>query len=109
MMHMLSCFKLQPGASLEEFNSHLEAFSQHLQELGLVEGHSPVGRRITDTILDTDEERDQDLYMLMHFCDKAQSDRAVEYIESETEPGSTIHRVMWAGMRDGIFICWEDC
>ena len=43
MMHMLSCFKLQPGASLEEFNSHLEAFSQHLQELGLVEGHSPVG------------------------------------------------------------------
>ena len=76
MFHMLTCFDLKPEHTLEEFQQSLEDYSSFMQEQGLGVGHSPIGLRQSDSILDTDEEREQKYFMLMHFRDREQSDNA---------------------------------
>ena len=77
MFHMLTCFDLKPKHSIEEFQKSLTDYTAHMHELDLVEGHSPIGLRQSDTILDTDDERKQKYFMIMHFRDREQSDNAV--------------------------------
>ncbi len=67
-----------------------------------------IGRRQRDTILDTDDERDQEYFFIMSFQDRAQSDRAVELILSREEPGASTHNGVNSMITDHIFICWED-
>jgi arginase family enzyme len=108
MFHMLTCFDLKPDTSIEGFQKSLEAFTEHLRSLDIIEGCGPIGLRQNDTILDTDEERGHQYFMLMHFRDRAQSDKAIEYIESFKEPGDSIHTTMYAKVQDPVFICWQD-
>ncbi len=63
MFHMLTCFDLKPKHSIEEFQKSLAHYTDHMRELDLVEGHSPIGLRQSDTILDTDDERKQQYVM----------------------------------------------
>ena len=62
MFHMLCCFDLRPEYRLEDFRKAFEDFTVHLQEMNLVEASSPVGIRQSDTILDTDSERDHQYF-----------------------------------------------
>ena len=91
MFHMLTCFDLKPENTLEEFQQSLEDYSSFMKERDLGAGHSPIGLRQSDSILDTDDERKQKYFMLMHFRDREQSDRAVAYIKSHEEPGKSLH------------------
>ena len=86
MFHMLTCFDLKPNHSIEEFQKSLAYYTAHMHELDLVESHSPIGLRQSDTILDTDDERKQKYFMIMHFRDREQSDNAVAYIKNLEEP-----------------------
>ena len=105
---MLTCFDLKPGVLLEEFEQSLADYTAHMQKLGLVEGNGPIGQRQSDTILDTDDERKQNYFMLMHFRDREQSDNAVDYIYSHQEPGDSIHKNVYAKVHNLVFICWQD-
>jgi len=88
---MLTCFDLKPKHSIKEFQKSLAYYTAHMHELDLVESHSPVGLRQSDTILDTDDERKQKYFMIMHFRDREQSDNAVAYIKNLEEPAKSLH------------------
>ena len=108
MFHMLSCFDLKPEFTLEGFRQSLDAYTDHMRDHGLVEERGPIGERHSDTIMDTDNERDHKYFMLMHFRDRAQSDDAVEYIQTHKEPGASIHKGVYSKVENLIFICWQD-
>ena len=77
-------------------------------EAELIHSTGPVGRWQSDTIMDTDSERDQQFFFITSFRDRAQCDRAVRQIFAQREPGDSIHKAAYANIVDQIFICWED-
>ena len=105
---MLTCFDLKPKHSIEEFQKSLTDYTAHMHELDLVESHGPIGLRQSDTILDTDDERKQKYFMLMHFRDREQSDNAVTYIKNLEEPAKSLHTNTYSKTQNLIFISWED-
>ena len=105
---MLSCFNLKPGSAIDEFRQAVDIYTTHLLEADLVDSTSPIGHRRTDTIMDTDSERDHQYFFTMSFRDRAQCDRAVETIYAHEEPGDSIHKDVYSNIVDQIFICWED-
>jgi hypothetical protein len=105
---MLTCFDLKPKHSIEEFQKSLTDYTAHMHELDLVESHSSIGLRQSDTILDTDDERKQKYFMLMHFRDREQSDNAVTYIKNLEEPAKSLHTNTYSKTQNLIFISWED-
>ena len=105
---MLTCFDLKPKHSIKEFQKSLAHYTDHMRELDLVEGHSPIGLRQSDTILDTDNERKQKYFMIMHFRDREQSDNAVAYIKNLEEPSKSLHTNTYSKTQNLIFISWED-
>ena len=108
MFHMLSCFNLKPAGTVDEFCRSVADFTAHLKKIDLVQSTGPVGRRQTDTIMDTDSERDHEYFFIMTFRDRAQCDRAVEHIYALTEPEDAVHKTVYAMIDDPVFICWED-
>ena len=105
---MLTCFDLKPKHSIEEFQESLDEYTAHMHDLDLVESHSPIGLRQKDTILDTDDERKQQYFMIMHFRDREQSDKAVAYIKNLEEPAKSLHTNAYSKTQNLIFISWED-
>ncbi len=108
MFHMLTCFNLETPTTVDQFSKALSAFDEHMKSKGLLEKTGPIGRRQHHPIMDTDDERDHEFFFIMSFRDREQCDRAVELIESAAEPDSSIHKAVYANIRDQIFICWED-
>ena len=105
---MLTCFDLKSKHSIEEFQESLAVYTAHMNDLDLVESHSPIGLRQSDTILDTDDERKQKYFMIMHFQDREQSDKAVAYIKNLKEPAKSLHTDAYSKTHNLIFISWED-
>jgi len=105
---MLTCFDLKPKHSIEEFQKSLAHYTAHMQELDLVEDHSAIGLRQSDTILDTDDERKQEYFVTMHFRDRVQSDKAIEHIKSQKEPAKSLHHNAYSITENLIFISWRD-
>ena len=58
MFHLLSCFNLKAGITIDEFRYSLADHTAHQQALDLVDSTGLIGRRQSDTIMDTDNERD---------------------------------------------------
>lgn len=108
MFHMLTSFDLKPGNTLDAFERPLNAFTKHLCTLDLLESRSAIGVRQSDTILDTDDERHHQYFVLMHFRDRAQSDKAVRYIEAGHATSSSVHEAVYANIENPMFICWQD-
>ena len=108
MFHMLTCFNLQPGQKISDFQRTIAGFSTHMQKLDLLQSLSPVGLRQTDTIMDTDTERDHQYFFTMSFRDREQCDQAVAHIYPHEEPTDHLHKAVYAGIKDQVFICWED-
>ena len=101
---MLSCFDLGASETIEEFQLALSAFSEHMQSLNLVQSTGAVGRRCSNTPMDTDSERDYEYYFVMTFVDRDTCDKSYEYIGA----GSPIHVSVISKVKDAVFICWED-
>lgn len=108
MIHMLSCFNLKPEMTAAEFRQSVADFTAHLERLDLIQSTDPIGRRVRDTILDTDNERDHEYFFIMSFRDRDHADRAVKHILAHKEPGDAIHKAVYANIKDQIFVCWED-
>ena len=108
MFRMLTCFNLRPGTSIQEFSSVYFAFVDHMQDLDLVEGSGPIGRRQSDSELDTDAEREHEYFALMDFRDRAQADRALAHIRPRQNPTEALHREVLQRARQAVFLCWED-
>ena len=108
MFHMLSCFNLKPGITIEDFSRSLAELDRYLKESGLVQSTGQIGRRDKHPVMDTDSERDHEYFMIMAFRDRAQCDRSVEHVYSNDEQGESVHRNVWQKVDDPVFICWED-
>ncbi len=105
---MLTCFNLRDGVTIDEFRAALNAFHEHLVEGAFVHATGPVGQRQRHEVMDTDDERDHEYFFIMTFRDRAQCDRAVEYIYRHDEPAESIHHRVYEKIADPVFICWED-
>jgi len=108
MFQMLTCFDLKPEISLADFQHSLSEYTAYMHGLDLVESNGPIGLRQSDTIMDTDSERDHNYFTLMHFRDRTQCDKAVDYIKTHQEPGKSIHKEVYSKVQNPIFICWQD-
>jgi len=108
MFHMLSCFDLKAGVTIEEFQNSNEYFVSHMQKKELVQTVGPVGRRNRHPIMDTDKTGSQEYFYIMSFLDEDQCNRAVDCILSHQEPEDTIHRAVTTKIENHKFICWED-
>ncbi len=105
---MLTCFNLKPGVGIEDFRKAFVGFVDHMRSIGLVEGAGPIGRRQGDTIMDTDDERDHEYFVVMSFGDRAQSDDAVALMLQHEEPSESAHKGVYSRAKDMVFICWQD-
>ena len=108
MFHMLTCFNLKPEFSMDDFRKSVMDFTKHMQKVDLVHSTGPIGRRQSNTIMDTDSERNHEFFFIMSFSDREQSDKAVGYLLPHEEPGESIHKEVYSKVTDQIFICWED-
>lgn len=108
MFHMLTCFNLEPGISIEEFKKSLDALTDRMVDLGLLHATGPVGRRQRHPVMDTDAERDHEFFFMMSFTDREQCDRAVEHMLPRSGSDDALHRATYENVKDPIFICWED-
>jgi hypothetical protein len=105
---MLTCFNIEAEKTVAELHTALAEYTEHMQNLELIESTGRIRRRQSDTLMDTDEERDHEFFIIMSFRDRAQCDRAVEHILSREEPGRSIHEVAYSMIKDPVFTCWED-
>lgn len=108
MFHMLTCFNLKPRVEIETFRDAFVRFVDHMRSIDLVESAGPIGQRQRDTIMDTDDERDHEYFVVMSFRDRAQSDAAIALMLKHEEPSESAHKGVYSRARDMIFICWED-
>lgn len=108
MFYMLTCFDLKPDVTIEEFASAVGTYEQHMIEKDLALSMGPIGERQSDTIMDTDSERNHQFFFLTKFRNRSHSDLAVNYIMEHEEPGDSIHKAMYSKVQNQIFICWED-
>tara|TARA_B100000586_G_scaffold239339_1_gene191538 strand:- start:606 stop:935 length:330 start_codon:yes stop_codon:yes gene_type:complete len=108
MFHMLSCFNLKSGVSINDFKKSLVTLDKHLQDIDLIDSTGSIGRRQRHRIMDTDDERDHKYFFIMTFRDLSQCDRSIDYVYSEEEPGNSIHQAVWHKVDNPVFICWED-
>jgi len=108
MYHMLSCFSLKPGVSLGDFCVAYDAFVTHMLSLDLIAGSDPVAIRDKASALDTDADRDHGYFALMHFADKAQSERAYELIKTPPKETQAAHVRVFSLATDMVFMAWED-
>ena len=108
MFHMMSCFNLQPGITIEAFSKNMDVLFSHLKAEGLVERMGPIGRRQDDTPMDTDEERNHQYFFILSFRDREQCDRSYDYILARLQPGKSRHDEVYTKVENPVFICFED-
>lgn len=108
MFHMLACFNLKPGETIESFRDSLAELAAHLNERELVHRVGPIGLRQRDTIMDTDDERNHQYFFIMSFADREQCDRSVDYMYRKTEPVESLHKRTYGKVQDPVFISWVD-
>jgi len=108
MIHMLSSFDLKLNEEFDNFIDDYEEFIAGLRALDMVVDADPIGRRVKDTPMDTDEGRKQHYYSVMHFRDRAQLDAAYAHIEANAQPNTSIHLSMYQRLKNAVFLCWDD-
>ena len=108
MFHMLTCFDLKADFKIGDFRAAYAEFVEHMKALDLVDHTGTVGQRQSNTILDTDGERDHQYFVTLSFRDRAQSDTAVAQILRNDEPTISIHKAVYSKVENPVFICWQD-
>jgi len=105
---MLSCFNLKPGEDIDSFRSAYETFVDEMKTIGLVVSSGPIGRRQSDTPMDTDDARDHEYFAVLTFRDRAQVDAAYARIMRHNGPEDTAHDSVYTRVLQPVFICWQD-
>ena len=108
MINMLSSFDLKPGEDFATFAQDYEILLNDLRNAGMIAGAGPLGRRVEATPMDTDEDRTQRYFSVMHFRDRAQLDAAYAHIDARARPGTETHLKMYRRLTNTVFLCWED-
>ena len=108
MFHMLSCFNLAEGSSLEQYEGYVARFTAELKASGLVHSIGPIGRRQRHPVMDTDDERDHEFFFIISFEDREQCDRAVAEVFRHEGSLDDAHASILGPVADPVFICWED-
>lgn len=108
MFHMLSCFNLKPGEDIDSFRSAYETFVDEMKAIGLVVSSGPIGRRQSDTPMDTDDARDHEYFAVLTFRDRAQVDAAYARIMRHNGPEDAAHDSVYTRVLQPVFICWQD-
>ena len=108
MFHMLSCFNLKSGLQIQDFELSYTAFVEEMKNAGLVESTGKIGRRQSDTPMDTDDQRNHEFFVVMSFIDRSQVDKAYAHIMKHIEPGEKTHDSVYSKVIDPVFICWQD-
>lgn len=108
MIHMLSAFDLKPGESLPTFRAAYTEFLADLETAGIIAAAGPIGQRVSDTPMDTDEENARQLFSILSFHDRAQLDAAYAHISARAAPGTSSHLDMYRRITDSVFTCWQD-
>ncbi len=108
MIHMLSAFDLKPDEDLQDFRNSYAAFVKELTEAQLIVSAGPIGKRVADTPMDTDDERHQSCYSVMSFRDRPQLDAAYDHIAMQQSLSTQTHTDMYPRVTNAVFVCWED-
>ena len=108
MFHMLSCFNLNPGEDIDSFRAAYQVFFDEMKAIDLVVSSGAIGKRQSDTPMDTDDEREHEYFVVMSFRDRAQVDAAYAYIAQHSGPGDEAHDSVYSRVSDPVFICWQD-
>jgi len=108
MFHMLSCFDLKVGVTINEFRISNDIFISHMQGRKLIQSSGGITKRNRHPIMDTDKMLSQEYFYLMTFIDEDQCNRAVECIRTHVEPEDSIHNAVISKTENQTFICWED-
>ena len=110
MIKMLSRFDLKPNVDLETFEKRYYEFCARAVQSGLAVGTDKIGRRISETPMDTDAEGAQEFYVVMTFRDRDQLDQAYEYMNnglvhaSDQKPHTAIKHYV----KNPVFTCWQE-
>jgi len=108
MFHMLTCFDLKPQVEIGVFRDAYSKFVKHMQSVDLVDSSGAIGRRQSDTGMDSDSERDHQYFVLMTFRDRPQVDAAYALLASHEQPADTAHHAVYSKVQNQIFICFQD-
>ena len=108
MIHMLSSFNLRNGEDFETFRTDYAVFIADLTQAGIITSAGPIGTRVSDTPMDTDEDNARQVFSLLSFRDRAQLDASYAHIEARAKLGTKSHIRMYMHLRDTLFTCWED-
>lgn len=108
MFVMLSSFNLREGETPESCQAAIKAFARNMQEQKLLVSVGPLGRRVANTPMDTDDSSQLNYYFLSYFESREQSDHAYDLIEKGVEPSVSIHRAMISKVSDAVFTCWNE-
>ena len=108
MIHMLSRFDLKPGVDLQAFQSSYKVFCEEMQAEGLLVETGEIGRRVSDTPMDTDTDQAPEYYSVMSFRDRQQLDAAYAYIEGLRTQNKADHVIVSGAVLGPVFTCWRD-
>lgn len=108
MIHMLSRFDLKSEVDPDGFQASYETFVQQMQAHGLVQSTGKIGRRETDTPMDTDEDDAPAYYVVMSFKDRNQLDKAYAHIMDPEARNGTAHSAIHQSVIKFVFTCWRD-
>lgn len=107
-IHMLSAFNLRRGHDVDEFAEVYASFVEELYEADLIIDAQPMGRRVSDTPMDTDEDRTHQFFTILTFRNRAHLDKAYAHIEDRMRTVTSEHLDMYSRTSDAIFTCWQD-
>jgi len=108
MIHMLSSFEIKPGEDEAAFKAAYAGFVDDLLKDDLIVSSSPVGTRVSDTPMDTDDDRAHTHFSVMSFRDRKQLDHAYAYLTHRRGEATGSHHDMYARITNSVFLCWQD-
>ncbi|MFK7733296.1 MAG: hypothetical protein AB8B48_16875 [Pseudomonadales bacterium] len=108
MFVMLSSFNLRDGETVETCQTAIQEFGRHMHQQQMLVSVGPLGMRVANTPMDTDDDRQLNYYFLSYFESREQSDHAYKLIQQGVEPSVSIHRAMISKVRDAVFTCWNE-
>ena len=107
-IHLLSAFDLRPDQDEASFIEAYRVFVQELYDARLITDARPMGRRVSDTPMDTDKDRSHQFFTILTFRERAHMDAAYAHIEARMRAVTGEHAAMYARTTNQIFTCWQD-
>ena len=107
MFHMMSCFSLADGITVDDFNARLDEFVTQCKDADLITAASGLGERQRHPVMDTDDRPFTHCFTLS-FVDRAQCDAGVKRFFSDDYAEKETHESLFAAISEPTFFCWSD-